>query len=93
MNYYTLRYYLIDDYLSKRVQFRDDHLNLALAAQSRGELILAGALTDPVDEALLIFRVENQSTIEEFIKNDPYVINGLVKKWEIRNWTVVIGSK
>ena len=90
MNYYLLFYHVVDDYVARRAQFRDDHLRLARAAHERGELILGGALADPADAALLVFRAADKSVVENFVQADPYVINGLVKKWEIRPWTVVI---
>jgi len=92
MKYYVMFYQLIDDYLTRRAAFRDEHLRLAREANQRGELILAGALSEPADRALLVFRVPDRSVVEEFAKKDPYVINGLVARWEIRPWTVVIGS-
>ena len=93
MNYYALIYYLIDDYISRRAQFRDTHLKLAKEAKDRGELILAGAFSEPTDRALLVFNVADKSVIEDFVTNDPYIKNGLVTKWEIRKWTVVIGNE
>jgi len=93
MKYYALIYYLIDDYISRRAQFRDTHLKLAKEAKDRGELILAGAFSEPTDRALLIFNVADKSVIEDFVTNDPYIKNGLVTKWEIRKWTVVIRNE
>lgn len=93
MNYYALIYYLVDDYISRRAQFRDTHLKLVKEANDRGELILAGAFSEPADRALLVFNVSDISVIEDFVTNDPYVKNGLVTKWEIRKWTVVIGNE
>ena len=93
MNYYALIYYLIDDYISRRTQFRDTHLKMAKEANDRGELILAGAFSEPTDKALLVFKIPDKSVIEDFVTNDPYVKNGLVTKWEIRKWTVVIGNE
>jgi len=92
MKYYVMSYYLVDDYITRRAPLREEHLKLAREAHQRGELILAGALNEPADRALLVFRVPDRSVIEEFAKKDPYVINGLVARWEIRPWTVVIGS-
>jgi uncharacterized protein YciI len=92
MEYYALFYYVIDDYIARRAPYRDAHLKLALDANRRGELLLAGALSDPVDQALLVFRVPNRSVVEDFVQKDPYVLNGLVIKWEVRPWTVVIGN-
>jgi uncharacterized protein YciI len=90
MNYYLLFYHVVDDYVARRAQFRDEHLRLARAAHERSELILGGALSDPADAALLVFRAADKSVVEDFVRTDPYVINGLVTKWEIRPWTVVI---
>jgi hypothetical protein len=92
MNYYALIYYVVDDYISRRSPYRDEHLRLAREANRRGELVLAGAFSDPADRALLVFRAPDKSVIEGFIKQDPYVTNGLVVRWEIRPWTVVVGN-
>lgn len=94
MGYYALFYReLVPDYAARRGFYRDAHLGLAKEAHARGELLLAGALADPIDGALLIFRANDPKTAEEFVRNDPYVTNGLVKRWEIRAWTVVIGNE
>jgi hypothetical protein len=90
--YYILFYTLVEDYVEKRVPFRKAHLAYAEEAHKRGELIHAGALADPADSAVLIFKGDSPSVAEEFVKNDPYVKNGLIVKWEIRPWTVVIGG-
>ena len=92
MEYFALVYYLAGDYLSRRTSFREHHLRLAREANGRGDLILAGAFSDPADRALLVFRVKDKAAIEEFIRKDPYVENGLVTRWEIRPWSVVIGT-
>jgi uncharacterized protein YciI len=93
MPYFILTYDLVDDYINRRTPYRDQHLRLAHESRRRGELILAGALSEPADRALLVFQVPQRSIVEDFAKNDPYVTNGLVKKWEIRPWTVVIGHQ
>jgi uncharacterized protein YciI len=90
MVYYLLVYHVVDDYVSRRVPYREEHLRLAREAQKRGELLLGGALAEPVDKALLVFCVNDPAVIETFVHSDPYVKNGLVSQWEIRPWTVVI---
>ncbi len=90
--YWLLIYDLVDDYLERRAALRSEHLELAQAATERGDLVLAGALADPVDQAFLAFHVDDKTTIEAFVEHDPYVQNGLVKAWKIRPWTVVIGA-
>jgi uncharacterized protein YciI/heme-degrading monooxygenase HmoA len=93
MNYYALIYETVDDYVARRAEFRELHLRIAREVRERGELILAGAFDDPVDRALLVFRVDDKSKVEEFARKDPYVVNGLVKKWEVRPWKVVVGHE
>ncbi len=91
MNYYLLVYHVVENYVARRAAFRDEHLRLAREAYARGELVMGGALTDPVDQAVLVFRSPDPSAAEKFVLNDPYVKNGLVPRYEIRNWNVVIG--
>ena len=92
MKYFALIYYVVDDYVERRTQFREEHLRLANEAVERGALLLGGAFSDPADRSLLVFHVSDRSIVEQFVTNDPYVINGLVLRWEIRPWNVVIES-
>jgi uncharacterized protein YciI len=92
MKYYALFYHVVDDFVARRAAYREEHLRLAREAHGRGELLLAGAFTEPADQALLVFRAAERSTVEAFARNDPYVTSGLVSRWEIRPWAVVIGG-
>jgi uncharacterized protein YciI len=92
MKYFALFYDVVNDFPARRSPYREEHLRLARAAHLRGELLLAGALTDPADRALLVFRTQERSTVEEFARNDPYVTSGLVTRWEVRPWAVVISA-
>jgi uncharacterized protein len=94
MGYYALLYReVVPDFIARRAAFRDEHLSLARELHARGELLLAGALADPPDGALLVFKTADIKRVEEFVGKDPYVANGLVKRWEIRPWTVVVGNQ
>jgi uncharacterized protein YciI len=93
MSYYLLEYALVENYLDRRAAFRETHLALAREAHRRGDLILAGALAEPADRAVLVWRTDDRSVIERFVDGDPYVQNGLVTSWTIRPWTVVIGEE
>ncbi len=90
--YYLLFYDVIPNYVERRVEFRAEHLALAQAALARGELVLGGALADPVDGAVLLFRGNSPTVAEAFAAADPYVRNGLVTHWRVRAWTVVVGD-
>jgi uncharacterized protein YciI len=89
--HYLLFYELAEDYLSRRAAFRQEHLELAWKASDRGDLILGGALAEPVDSAVLLFQGDSPAAAEQFALADPYVANGLVKRWYVREWTTVAG--
>jgi uncharacterized protein len=90
--YYLLLYDVVDGFVERRTPHRDAHLQLAREANQRGELVLAGALAEPVDGAVLVFRTEHELEVERFALNDPYVKQGLVKTWRVRKWNVVVGA-
>ena len=90
--YFLLFYETVENYVEKRAPFREAHLAYDKAAHDRGELYLGGALSEPADGAVLVFRSDDVTAAENFAKNDPYVLNGLISKWTVRPWTVVIGE-
>lgn len=90
--HYLLFYELSADYLEKRPGFREEHLKKAWQASESGELVLGGALADPVDQAVLLFKAESRQVAENFARTDPYVLNGLVKRWHVREWNTVVGD-
>jgi len=89
--YFALFYDTVDDYVTRRQPFRPAHLTHAAKAHGAGLLRLAGAF-NPADGALFVFQAEDAKAVEEFARTDPYVLNGLVKGWRVREWTVVVGG-
>jgi hypothetical protein len=83
--HYLLFYEVDEDYVSKRAQFREAHLEKAWKASERGELVLGGALSNPVDGAVLLFRGDSPEIAENFARLDPYVTSGAVKRWYVRS--------
>lgn len=92
MKHFLLFYEGGHDYTTKRAAFRADHLRHAEEAQRRGVLILGGALANPADGALLLFAADPPATAEDFARADPYVLNGAVTRWFVREWTTVVGD-
>lgn len=90
--HYLLFYEVGDDYVERRAEFRNVHLKLGWEAAQRGELVLGGALANPVDGAVLLFSGDSSEVAEKFAKADPYVTSGVVKKWHVREWTTVVGD-
>lgn len=90
--HYILFYDVVEDYITRRAAYRPEHLGLAREAHARGELVMAGAFDEPADGAALIFRGDSPRVAEAFAENDPYVKNGLVTRWRVRKWNVVVGQ-
>ena len=51
---------------------------------ARGVLLAAGPMGNPPDGALAIFTTREAA--EDFIKGDPFVLNGLIAKWRLVEW-------
>ncbi|WP_176331613.1 YciI-like protein [Burkholderia vietnamiensis] len=92
MRHFLLFFVFAPDFESRREQYRDPHLRLAWQASERGELLLAGALTDPVDTGVLLFSTESVEQVEKYAREDPYVVNGLVIRWYVREWATTVGD-
>lgn len=92
MKHFILFYEVVPDYLDRRQPYRTAHLALAKEAFERGELLMGGAYADPADGAVLIWRCEDRAPIERFVASDPYVKNGVVTKWRIREWNEVVAT-
>ena len=90
--YFLLTYEVTSNYEQARAPYREQHLALAKAAADAGELCLGGAVADPADSAILVFKGSSKDVAEKFALNDPYVINGVVTSWTVRQWNVVIGA-
>jgi uncharacterized protein len=91
--HYLLFYEVADDYISRRTQYRDAHLQKAWDASVRGELVLGGAFANPPDGAVLLFKGDSIQVAEKFAEADPYVLNGVVKRWYVREWNTVAGKE
>ncbi len=90
--HFILFYEVVDEFVAKRQPFRSEHLKKAKEAYDRGDLVLAGALVEPADSAVLIFNGPDAAAAERFASSDPYVTNGLVKRWHVRKWMTVVGT-
>ena len=91
--HYLLFYEVGEDYVARRAEFRAAHLEKAWQASARGQLVLGGALADPVDGAVLLFKGDSPEVAEKFARADPYVTSGAVKRWYVREWNTVAGEE
>lgn len=92
MKHFILFYDYASDYLERRGGLRPAHFKLTQESIARDELQLGGAFADPANGAALIFKAASRETVEGFAKSDPYVKQGLVTAWRVREWTTVVGK-
>jgi uncharacterized protein YciI len=93
MKHFLLIYNYAQDYIEKRAAVRPAHLELARASVARDELQLGGAV--PQDDppfGLLLFKGESAAVAEDFARADPYVSQGVVTSWRVREWITVVGE-
>jgi len=84
--HWILKYTYCDNALEKRAPHRKEHLNLAKEFRSTGRIVMAGAYAD-LTGAECIFTSKEHAV--EFASLDPYVNNGVVKEYEVKEWSVV----
>lgn len=90
--HWLLTYDYVEDIAARRAPLREAHLGLVRDLHERGVLLMAGAVGEPIEGALLVFTAEDQAVVEEFVAQDPYVKGGLVTAWQVRPWNVVVGQ-
>ena len=86
----TLDY--VPDILEKRDPFRAEHIAGAKAAAEAGKVVLAGALQNPTDAGVFVFKDCDEAFVQNFVENDAYYKAGLVTKVTIRPWMIVVGA-
>ena len=85
----TIMFYEIaPDGLSKAMTHVDAHKTRLKAFHERGVLLMAGPFANPAEGALGIFT--SREAAEEFIQDDPFVVNGVVGKWRLVEWNEVL---
>ena len=90
--HYVLIYDVVDGFIEKRQPYRPEHLEHVSKAYQDSAMIMGGALADPPDKVMMVFKCPEADVVEEFAKTDPYVTNGLVKEWRVRRWNTVSSS-
>lgn len=89
---YLLEYHYVENMLERRTPHRAAHLNYANDFVKKNILIAGGAILPEVDRGVLVLKAESKATVEDFAKSDPYVKNGLVKNYTVKEWAVVVGK-
>lgn len=84
--------YLVENAAERRAPYREAHLAHLRELHEKGSLLMGGALQNPLDAGLLIFRAESAEEIEKVLATDAYALNGIWTKIVVREWSVVVGG-
>jgi uncharacterized protein len=86
---YVLFYDSADDVASKAPQHFPAHTARLDEFHARGDLLQVGTFADPQkDGSMAVFRTREAA--EEFVKDDPFVLNGVVRDWRLLEWNEVL---
>lgn len=63
------------------------HIARSKELHAQGTLLMSGAFLDHPQEPLSTMGVlSSREAAEEYIKGDPFYLNGMVRSWHIREW-------
>ena len=80
----VLIYEFTQDGLRKMQAQNDAHSDWVDAFYTRGLLLMTGPFANPSDGYMSVF--VSREAAEEFIQGDPFVADGLVSSWILRDW-------
>ena len=82
---YVMLYESADDVASKAPPHFPAHKARLDEFHARGDLLMVVTFGDPQTQgSMAIFRTREAA--EEFVRDDPFILNGVVKSYEIRDW-------
>jgi uncharacterized protein YciI len=74
-----------DDLAAKAPLYFAAHCARWKVYADRGELLMIGSFANAQEDgAMGIFTT--RAAAEDFVRSDPFVLNGVVQKWTIRDW-------
>lgn len=89
---FVVLYESAEDVATKAPPHFPAHLERLQAFHARGELELVGTFEDPQSQgSMSVFRTREGA--EEFVAGDPFVLNGVVRGYEIRGWNEMFSGE
>ena len=82
---YVLLYESAEDVLAKAPAHFEAHSARGQEFYERGSLIAYGPFGDPQEHGSMALFTSREAA-EEFVREDPFVLNGVVSGWQIREW-------
>lgn len=80
-----------DDVMSKAPDVYPAHVERVEEFRARGDLLLVGTFADvQADGSMAVFTTT--AAAEEFARDDPFVREGVVRHWRVKEWLEVTGN-
>jgi uncharacterized protein YciI len=68
------------------------HLGRTQAFQAEGRLLMAGAFPGADQPLETMAILTSRQAAEDYAAGDPFVLNGMVTSWQIREWNDVVAQ-
>jgi uncharacterized protein YciI len=88
---YVLLYETAPGALPKAMELFPAHQKHYGPFVERGELLGIGTFGDPQEEGSMAIFTSREAA-EEFVKRDPFTLEGVVARWTIRDWDDVLSD-
>jgi uncharacterized protein YciI len=86
---YVLFYEPADDVLTRAPEHFPAHSKRIEEFHARGDILMVGTFGDPQRQgSMAVF--PTRAAAEEFVAGDPFVLNGVVRRHELREWDEVL---
>lgn len=83
--------------LDRRMKVRQEHLDKIEILKKSGEFIFGGAILDNNGKMIgstILYEFQDRKNLDDYLKNEPYMTNGVWKKVEIHPFRLAtIGKK
>ncbi|HYM16838.1 MAG TPA: YciI family protein [Dehalococcoidia bacterium] len=88
---YVLFYTSADNLRERAPAHFPAHKQRFEAFHARGDLLLLGPFANPQEEGSMAVFTTREAA-EEFARGDPFVLEGVVRSWTIREWDEVLAG-
>jgi uncharacterized protein len=88
---YVLFYESADDVRTKAPPRFAAHVARWKEFQDRGTLLMIGTFANPQEEGSMAIFTTREAA-EAFARSDPFILNGVVRGWSIREWNEAIAG-
>jgi uncharacterized protein YciI len=88
---YVLFYDSADDVKSRAPAHLAAHRAHLEASHARGDLLMIGTFADVQEQGAMAIFTSHEAAAD-FARDDPFVLNGVVRSWRIQIWNEILAG-